>query len=142
MTQAIIVALISGLLGGGAIAALITVVANRSKVKAEAGSIFVQTANNLIAPLEKRLNVLQHDNEVRDEIIRQQSASYDRLEKKYDAALSELRAIRADRENLLVERVMYQKRTDAQAETIKGLECRVAELERELAVLRGAKRDG
>jgi chromosome segregation ATPase len=135
MTQAIIVALIGGLLGGGAIAALITSISNRGKVKAEEGSLLVKTANDLIAPLEKRLNELQSDNETRDKIIRHQSDSYDRLEAKYDQVLFELRAVRADRDNLLAERIIYQKRLDDQALTIKSLECRVAELERDLSVL-------
>jgi chromosome segregation ATPase len=143
MTQAIIVALIGGLLGGGAIAALITSLSNRGKVKAEVGSLWVKTANDLIVPLEKRLNELQSDNETRDKIIRHQSDCYDRLEAKYDQVMFELRAVRADRDNLLAERIIYQKRLDDQAliivsqvARIKDLECRVAELEREAALLR------
>jgi predicted RNase H-like nuclease (RuvC/YqgF family) len=135
MTQAILVALLGGLLGGGAVAALITTVANRAKIRAETESIFIKAAKDLVRPLQVRLDEYQRDNETLKEISRRQSDSYDRLEAKYDQVMYELRAVRADRDNLLAERIIYQKRIDAQAETIKCLELRVAELERELASL-------
>lgn len=142
MTQDILVALIGGLLGGGATAALITTLANRSRLRAETESIFIKAAKDLIEPLKSRLDEYQKDNETLKEISRRQSDSYDRLETKYDRIMYELRAVRADRDNLLAERIIYQKRIDDQATTISGLECRVAELERELAVLQQKERDG
>jgi len=141
VTQAILIALIGGLLGGSAVAALITTAANRSKFKAETESIFVKMARDLVEPLQIRLDEYQRDNGTLKEISRRQSDSYDRLEAKYDQVMYELRAVRADRDNLLAERIIYQKRIDDQAQTIKNLECRVAELEREQALLRSVKRE-
>lgn len=141
MTQAILIALISGLLSGGAVAALIATIANRSKLKAETESIFVKAAKDLIEPLQARLDQYQRDNEVLKDISRRQSDSYDRLEAKYDQVMYELRAVRANRDNLLAERIIYQKRVDEQAATIGRLECRVSELERELSALQQASGD-
>jgi len=106
----------------------------------DAACKIVKAATDLNAPLEKRINDLEKDSEILKEIVRQQSKSYDSLITKYDQVLYELRAVRADRDNLLAERIIYQKRLDEQSLIIKGLESRVVDLERELAALRSDRR--
>lgn len=96
-----------------------------------AASQIVKAAVDLTGPLDQRLLVLEKDNETLKEIVQQQSKSYDTLNAKYDQVQYELRAVRADRDNLLAEWIIFQKRIDGQDIIIKGLECRIRELEKD-----------
>ena len=129
-----------------ALAALIGVLLQRRRDAADeivkrvdAATKIVAAATTLTVPLEKRINDLEKDSTILNRLVQEQSKSYDKLMTKYDQVLFELRAVRADRDNLLAERIIYQKRIDDQALTIQKMECRVAELERELAILQKDK---
>lgn len=106
-------------------------------------------SSEMVQPLRTELAEVRKENTATKVLVSSQVDQIERMQASYDEQHAELRATKADRDNLLTQRIMWQKKVemvlserDGLQERIAELETKVAGLEAELGRLKAEKEQG
>jgi chromosome segregation ATPase len=106
-------------------------------------------ARDLVEPLRSELADVRKDQSATKALVKSQLEQIDRLQENYDEQHAELRATKADRDNLLAQRLIWQKKVemalqdgDVFAKRIQQLEIEIAQLKEEIRRLKSEKEQG
>jgi len=92
-------------------------------------------SSEMVEPLRTELGEVRKENSATKILVRSQVDQIERMQSSYDEQHAELRATKADRDNLLTQRLMWQKKVEAVLAERDGLQERIAELETKVAGL-------